>query len=245
MLGRAVETVGPKGGQRAVARRAITQLLLTSAGITNASIHHAPVDLPGQPIAGASALCVPTAVYAIPGGADHAWRSISGREPRCPVCELGRKPLGELELAALRSINRAHGVPVVQETDVLLVNGGDTLYPGYRMRQSGLADLWPPLRQLVHVGPSAGSLGMTPRIGADFVRGQPPTGEDEALGRVGFSIFPHLDHESMPDHCMAAAEGWAARMRVPGSAIDGQTAVRVTDGAVEVVSEGHWRLLPP
>jgi hypothetical protein len=29
---------------------------------------------------------------------------------------------------------------------------------------------------------------------------------------------------------------------VPGYAIDDQTAIKVTDGAVEVVSEGHWKL---
>ena len=48
--------------------------LLTSAGIKNASINNALVDLLGKPIAEASALCIPTAVYAIPGGAAMAWR---------------------------------------------------------------------------------------------------------------------------------------------------------------------------
>jgi dipeptidase E len=32
---------------------------------------------------------------------------------------------------------------------------------------------------------------------------------------------------------------------VPGYAIDDQTAIIVTDGAVEVLSEGHWRLFTP
>jgi len=61
------------------------KLLLTSAGIRNASIHNALLDLLGKPIAEASALCIPTAIYAIPGGAGHAWNSISGREPEIPM----------------------------------------------------------------------------------------------------------------------------------------------------------------
>jgi dipeptidase E len=219
--------------------------LLTSAGIKNASIHDALVDLLGKSIADSSALCIPTAVYAIPDGAGHAWRFISGREPRTPMCELGWKSLGVLELTALPSIDKEQWVPMVQETDVLLVNGGDALYLCYWMRQCGLADLLPSLGETVWVGLRAGSLVMTPSIGEDFVIWKPPTGSDETLGMVDFSIFPHLDNENMPENCMADAERWAAGMAVPCYAIDDETAIKVTDGNVEVVSEGHWKLFTP
>ena len=221
------------------------KLLLTSAGIKNTSIHNALVDLLGKPIAESSALCIPTASYAQPmTGPLRAWNFISGREPICPMCELGWKSLGVLELTALPSIAKEHWVPLVQETDVLLVNGGDPLYLCYWMRQSGLADLLPSLGA-VYVGLSAGSMVMTPRIGNDFVRWTPPSGGDETLGMVGFAMFPHLDHEMLPDNSMADAERWAAGMPVPGYAIDDQTAIKVTDGTVEVVSEGHWKLFTP
>src|SRR6266852_3120033 len=218
------------------------RLLLTSAGIKNASIHDALVDLLDKPIAESTALCIPTAVYAIPDGADHAWRFISGREPRCPLCELGWKSLGVLELTALPSIDEERWVPMVQETDALLVGGGDPLYLCYWMRQSGLADLLPSLREAVYVGVSAGSMVMAPNIGEDFVRWKPPTGGDRALGLVDFAMFPHLDHPSMPENSMADAEKWAAGMPVPAYLIDDQTAIQVVDGAVEVISEGHWKL---
>ncbi len=55
-------------------------------------------------------------------------------------------------------------------------------------------------------------------------------------------MFPHLDHEDLPDNSMADAEKWAAGMPVPAYAIDDQTAIKVIDGTVEVVSEGHWKL---
>jgi dipeptidase E len=220
------------------------KLLLTSAGIKNTSIHDALVDLLGKPIAESSALCIPTAVYAMPGGAGMAWRLINGREAT-PLCELGWKSLGVLELTALPSIDEEHWVPMVQETDALLVGGGDPLYLCYWMRQSGLADLLPSLRATVYVGVSAGSMVMAPNIGEDFVRWSPPTGGDSTLGVVDFSMFPHLDHEKMPGNSMANAERWAAGIPVPAYAIDDQTAIKVTDGTVEVVSEGHWRRFTP
>ena len=218
------------------------KLLLTSAGIKNASIHDALVGLLGKPIAESSALCIPTATYPM-GGPGSAWRFITGRATT-PMCELGWKSLGVLELTALPSIDAEQWVPLVQETDVLLVNGGDALYLCHWMRQSGLADLLPSLRA-VWVGLSGGSMVMTPNIGADFVRWSPPGGGDRALGIVDFSIFPHTDHEDMPDNSMAEAEKWAAGLQVPAYAIDDQTAIKVTDGAVEVVSEGHWKLFIP
>jgi len=223
------------------------KFLLTSAGIKNTSIHNALVDLLGKPIAESSALCIPTATYALPGGAAGAalaWRFISGQEPICPMCELGWKSLGVLELTALPSIDKALWVPMVQEIDVLLVNGGDPLYLCYWMRQSGLADLLPSLRA-VYVGLSAGSMVMAPTIGKDFVHWTPPTGGDETLGLVDFAMFPHVDHEAMPDNSMAHAEKWAAGMRVPAYAIDDQTAIKVIGGAIEVVSEGHWKRFTP
>jgi dipeptidase E len=217
------------------------KLLLTSAGIKNPSIHDALVDLLGKPIGESNALCIPTAIYAFPGGAGKAWQLITGRAAS-PLCELGWKSLGVLELTALPSIERAHWTNVVQETDALLVGGGDPLYLCDWIHQSGLADLLPSLRETVWVGVSAGSLVMAPRVGEEFDYRTPPTGGDRALGLVDFAIFPHLDHEAMPDHSMANAETWAAGVTVPGYAIDDETAIKVVGNTVEVVSEGDWRL---
>jgi dipeptidase E len=58
-------------------------------------------------------------------------------------------------------------------------------------------------------------------------------------------LIPHLDNEDHPDASLANAEKWAARLPVPVYAIDDQTAIKVTDGTVEVVSEGHWKLFTP
>jgi dipeptidase E len=222
------------------------KLLLTSAGIKNTSIHDALVDLLGKPITDSSALCIPTAGYGHPQGSPGgAWRFISGTSST-PMCELGWKSLGVLELTALPSIDEERWISWVREADVLLVNGGDTLYLCHWMRQSGLADLLPSLDETVWVGLSAGSMVMTPRVGEDFVESKPSiTGDDVTLGVVDFSIFPHLDHPDLPENTMANAERWAAGISNPAYAIDDETAIKVTDGNVEVVSEGHWKLFTP
>ena len=218
------------------------KLLLTSGGIRNTSIHDALVELLGKPIEESSALCIPTGLYAHPwAGPRQAWRFISGHEPRSPMVGLGWKSLGVLELTALPSLDEERWVPLVREADVLLADGGDAAYLCHWLRESGLAELLPSLSETVWVGVSAGSMVLTPRVGADFVNWHSPAG-DTTLGVVGFSIFPHLDNPDLPDNTLAAAERWAAGLSGPGYAIDDETAIKVVADAIDVVSEGRWKL---
>ena len=215
------------------------KLLLTSAGVKNATIENALVDLLGKPIAESTALCIPTGSYGHHSFAG-AWRFISGNSP-LRMTGLGWKSLGVLELTALPSLDRELWVPHVEEADALLVNGGDSLYIAHWLRESGLVDLLPSLPEAVWVGLSAGSMALTPRIGDDFKVWDPPGGGDAALGVVDFSIFPHVDHPDLPENTMAAAEQWAATLGNPAYAIDDDTAIQVVDGNVALVTEGHWR----
>ena len=220
------------------------KLLLTSGGVTNASIRDALVEMLGKPIADSSALCIPTAMYGHPrnGPGERAWRFISGQEPGNPMVDLGWKSMGVLELTVLPSIDEELWVPLVRETDVLLVAGGDVLYLCHWMRESGLTDLLPSLSDTVWVGLSAGSMVMTPRIGKEFCDWKPGEG-DETLGIVDFSIFPHLDYPGWSSNTLEAARRWATKIPGPAYAIDEQTAISVVDGAVRVISEGHWEKL--
>jgi dipeptidase E len=221
------------------------KLLLTSGGVSNASIRRALVDLLGKPIAESSALCIPTASYGHPmvGPGVKAWQFISGRSEN-PMVDLGWSSVGVLELTALPSIDEELWVPLVRETDVLLVGGGDVLYLCHWIRESGLVDLLPSLTETVWVGLSAGSMVMTPEVGDDFIQWRPPDGDTSTLGIVDFSICPHLAPDGMPGNSMAEAEGWAATIATPAYALDDQTAIKVVDGHVEWVSEGHWTRLP-
>ena len=220
------------------------KLLLTSAGISNTSIQNALVELLGKPISEASALFIPTAIYAIPNGAGIIRGVICGSLGD-PFCELGWKSLGLLELTALPTMKQELWVPTLQNTDVLLVGGGDCQYLTYWMQQSGLADLLPSLLdKTVYVGLSAGSMIMA-RYGTTYGNHTLPREYIKSLGYVDFAIHPHLDHPAFPNNSMANLEKLAATLPMHSYLIDDQTALKVVDGSTEVISEGHWKMVTP
>lgn len=219
------------------------KLLLTSGGVTNDSIRGALTDMLGKDIADSDALFIPTAQWGQPACSPQSvWRSTAGRWPG--LTDLGWKSVGVLELTALPSISPERWVSWVRAADALLVDGGEAIYLAHWMRESALAELLPDLTDTVWVGVSAGSMVMTPRIGAEFVDWD-QGGTDEALGVVDFSIFPHLDYPGWETNTLARARQWARSIPGPAYAIDEQTAIAVVDGAVTVVSEGHWEALNP
>jgi dipeptidase E len=240
------------------------KLLLTSSGIRNPAIENALVALLGKPVAECTALFIPTGIYPFPGGAENAFRTITG-DSTSRLCDLGWKSVGVLELTALPSIDREVWTAAVRETDALLVWGGDPVFLTYWMKQSGLADLLPSLTETVYVGVSAGSIAMAARFGETYLD-QPKRSGDilsseeivfpradgdqaatlvmaEGVGLVDFMTIPHVEFDDPYD--VAAAEKWAGRLPVPSYAIDDATAVQVAHGTVEVVSEGHWKLFTP
>jgi len=238
------------------------KLPLTSSGIKNATIHDALVGLLGKPIAESTALFVPTALYPFPGGPEMAWRAITGSSPS-PLCGLGWKSLGILELTALPSIDEAAWAPAVREADAILVGGGDPLFLASWLWRSGLAELLK-TNEAVYVGVSAGSIAATTTFVETYP--EPPRGADQPLksekfvfrtpegdldrilvtargaGLVDFGVIPHLEHPHHLDASLANAEQWAARIPAPTYAIDDDSAVRVVDGTIDVVSEGAWKL---
>lgn len=218
------------------------KLLLTSGGITNTSISDALVQMLGKPVAASTALCIPTAQWGYPKREPASAQDFLSGRAWGGMTSMEWKSLGVLELSALPTIGMETWVPWVREADVLLVAGGEATYLCHWMRESGLVDLLPSLIDTVWVGVSAGSMVMTPRIGDAFVE-WPSAPGDRTLGVVDFSIFPHLD--VFPENTLAEAERWAAGIGLPAYALDDETALKVTDGAVEVVSEGLWKLLSP
>jgi len=219
------------------------KLLLTSGGVSNASIHDALVELLGKPMGECHALCIPTAEYGHPMCTPaSAWRFVTGQS--ADMCGLGWRSVGLLELTALPTIGETRWIPWVRAADALLVDGGDATFLAYWIRRSGLAGLLPSLADTVWVGISAGSMVMTPRVGDEFTHWVPPDdGDADPLGLVDFSIFPHLDHPDMPDNTLGTARRWATAIEGPAYAIDDQTAITVVDGTVDVVSDGAWHRL--
>lgn len=131
---------------------------------------------------------------------------------------------------------------MLEQTDALLVGGGDCQYLTYWMQRSGLANLLPSLlEKTVYVGLSAGSMIMT-RYGTTYGNHTLPAESDKSLGLVDFALHPHLDYPAFPENSLANLEKLAATLPMPSYAIDDQTAIKVTGGTVEVVSAGHWKL---
>ena len=235
------------------------KLLLTSNGITNQSIHGALLGLLGKPIADSNALFVATGMYPYVGGAGHAWRAIAGKSHH-PFQDMGWKSFGNLELSVLPSIDKALWLPALQEADALLVWGGDPLFLCHWLRASGVAEIIPSLRA-VYVGTSAGSMLASTTFAEAYTEvrrcsGEPLSSEPivlpdgdvprtvvtaRGMGWVDFALIPHYGAEHHPDASPANAEIWAAKNTRPSYAIDDDTALVVTDGGVEVVSEGRWK----
>jgi dipeptidase E len=214
--------------------------MLTSAGVSNNSIHRALIDLLDKPIVAACALFVSTAAHAIPGGAHEVWRQARAWG------DLGWESFGVLEPTPMPSSGQEHWLPSLQAADALLIGGGDQFYLSYWMWQSGLATILADLlHDKVYGGASAGSMVVTRTFGEAYDGANPPIGNDKTLGLVDFALYPHLDADYAPEASLVNLEKWAAGIASPAYVIDDQSAIIVRNDVVEVVSEGHWKLFNP
>lgn len=227
------------------------KLLLTSAGLTNDSIRQALLDLLGKPFNETKALCIPTAIYAYPSGASDSWQTLR-------MLELGWQDYGVLELTALPTLQEEYWLPALEAADLIMVGGGNTGYLSYWLQQSGLAKRLPELlKTKVYVGVSAGSAMVTQSVNVDKKRLEQTgiyyddeydeaapanAGSDKTLKLVDFVIRPHLNADYFPKATLENMETWAAKIDVPLYAFDDETALKVIDGNVEIISEGEWKL---
>jgi dipeptidase E len=79
--------------------------------------------------------------------------------------------------------------------------------------------------------------------GTTYGRHTLPNESDKSLGLLNFAFHPHLDHEWFPENSLANLENLAATLPMPSYLIDDNTAIKVNNGNVEVISEGRWKLL--
>ena len=228
------------------------KLLLTSVGVTNDSIRKALLELLGKPLEECRAVQISTALYASPSGPEDAYQMAKY------YGEMGWKALGTLELTALPTIEEEHWLPFVESSDAILVSGGNTGYLSYWFKQSGFAERLPSLlEERVYFGISAGSTMVTPDQNYDPERREregvyyddeyeeaAPRNAGSAWGMSleGFAFRPHLNAHYFPMANMQMMERAAAKLDYPLYALDDETAIKVVDGEVEVVSEGEWRL---
>lgn len=229
------------------------KLLLTSVGASNESIRRALVELLGKPVEECRAVQISTALYASPSGPADVYEMVKH------YGQMGWMELGILELTALPTIEEEHWLPFVESSDAILVSGGNTGYLSYWMQESGFAEKLPSLlEERVYFGISAGGTMVTPGQNYDperleregiyyddeFEEAAPKdAGSAWGMGLVNFAIRPHLNADYFPVAVdMKMMERAADKLDYPLYAIDDETAIKVVDGEVEVVSEGEWRL---
>jgi dipeptidase E len=226
------------------------KLLLTSLGLTNNSIAYALRELVGKEPNDTKIAFIPTGANADRGDKnwmiDHMYR----------IKEYGY----HIDIIELTALSAEAIKAALEESDIIFVGGGNAFYLSYWMQKKGMFDYLPELLETrVYTGISPGSmiagdsfrltsqaLGHDEQLADDALDNLGPAGESSAktLHLVDFVVKPHFNN---PEHIEVRNEEYirsvANRVDKPIYAIDDQTALKIIDGNVEVISEGSWLLL--
>ena len=217
------------------------KLLLTSTGVTNQSIRRALKELIGKPIEESRVAFIPTAAYGTTG--DKSWLAHEMQV----ASDLGWQEFNVIELTALTPEQIKEQL---EGADVIYMNGGNAYFLMNRIVTSGLEKMLPELlAKKVYVSSSAGGSVVSKHFPGNLAKAY---GEEErlkleqgtidhGLGLVDFIIKPHLNSPKFPKRKMAWYKRVAPQVGVPFYAIDDDTAIKVIDGQVEVISEGKWK----
>jgi len=213
------------------------KLLLTSGGITNKSIAKALFDLVGKKPEDTTLCFVPTAATVEMGDKDWFINDLKN------IDKQGFKSVSIVDIGAvLESIWK----PQMEEADVLFFSGGNTYHLMEWINKSGLINLLPEfLKTKVWVGISAGSMVTNPDLAAkisqavyqeDFDK----IGEVAGLNYVNFYTLPHLNSPYFPDLVEKNIANLAKIIPKKIYALDDQSALKIIDGKVEIISKGKY-----
>ena len=214
------------------------KLLLTSSGLTNKSISDALFDLVGKPAKEATVVFIPTAMNV--GRGDKSWfiKDLNN------ILKQGFKFIDIVDISALP---KEVWQPRLEAGDVLFFSGGNTSHLMRWLKESGLDLLLPELlKSRIYVGVSAGSIVTNPTLATSskdkkiYYEETFNYRSEEALNFVDFYIRPHFNSADFPHANKDNIEQIAKDSEKPVYAIDDQTALKVVDGTIEVISEGEY-----
>ncbi|MCZ4099392.1 type 1 glutamine amidotransferase-like domain-containing protein [Streptomyces sp. So13.3] len=221
------------------------ELLLTSSGLRNETLQDALRDTLGKPFGSANVAYIPTASLAEPG--DHG----------SLVADMSRlHGLGwrEFDVLELNGLPRRMVLDRLLHADVIYVEGGNHYHLARSITNNDLAGgFLEVLESRVYVGVSAGSMIFSRNLtehSADVIGDAADlhvlgaTTVDPPFGLFDWYLKPHLNSPDFPERDEAWADRIAARADFPIYLIDDETAVRVSDDKVDVISEGRWRFHP-
>ncbi|MES2087491.1 MAG: Type 1 glutamine amidotransferase-like domain-containing protein [Patescibacteria group bacterium] len=212
------------------------KLFLTSNGISNKSIAEAFIDLVGKPASEIHLAFIPTAMNVSRG--DKSWFI----DDLSNLKNLGLKFIDIVDISALP---QDIWLPKLEKANVLFFSGGTSAHLMYWMKKSGLKELLPELlKTKVYAGISAGSIVTAPTLLMSNKRSvyKELTGYDDndALGLVPFYFYPHLHSPDSPKNTKENLTKVAEKIKEPIYALDDESALKVVDEEVEVVSEGKY-----
>lgn len=223
------------------------KLLLTSGGLTNPSICKALDDLIGKPAKDSKIAFIPTA--ANPERGDKEWL----------INDLYRiRQQGYfVDIIELTALTPDSIAKVLEDKDVIFVGGGNTFYLSYWLQKSGLFDLLPELlKTKVYAGISAGSMIMGESLVlSSQAQNNIQAFEDEdydlvvstgeasgdTLGLAPLIFRPHLNSRWVPNARNEIIAKKVAKLTDKVYALDDNSALKIVDGKIEVISEGDWK----
>lgn len=213
------------------------KLLLTSTGITNKSIENALSEFLGKPYKKSSLAFIPTAANV--EKEDKSWLINDMKR----FLDLG---FFYFDIVDISAVGKDIWLPSFEKADVIVFGGGNTSYLSNWLFKSGTAKVLPSLlKNKVYVGISAGSMMVSESISLSSagILYYEKTGKFEnikGLGLVDFEIRPHLNSKSFPKVRINLLTRLAKDNPVSFYAIDDDTAIKVVNDKITVVSEGTW-----
>lgn len=213
------------------------KLLLTSNGLSNQAIANALFELVGKKPADTSLVFIPTAANPVIGDKDWFINDLMN---------LQKQDFKSIDIADISALDRTIWLEKMNAADVIFFEGGDNYYLMEWVNKSGLVDIIPELLKIkVYVGLSAGS--MIAGKDLNLSSSQLIYGDDldrtedlDGLKLVDFYFFPHLNSSSFPHVRKEFLADFAKHYSGKIYAMDDQSALKIVDGKLEVISEGEW-----
>ncbi|MBI2106931.1 Type 1 glutamine amidotransferase-like domain-containing protein [Candidatus Woesearchaeota archaeon] len=215
------------------------KLLLTSGGLTNKSLRNALRDLV-RPEKENRIAFIPTAANV----EDSSKEWLINDLVNC-------QQLGIVDIVDISALKKQLWLPRLKKANILVFGGGNTFHLMYWIKKSGL-EKWLPelLKTRVYVGISAGSIVANPVLSVSsskilYYEDLKLMKDMKGLGYVDFLIRPHLNSEHFPKIRVEILKEQMKTLSKPLYAIDDNTAIKIVNNKVEIISEGKWELLQP
>lgn len=212
------------------------KLLLTSGGITNDSISKALFELVGKGPEETKLVFIPTAANVQMEEKDWFINDL---------LNIRRQGFKEVMIADVSAVPENIWRPQLEAADILFFEGGDTYHLMKWINQSGLVSLLPELlKTKVYVGSSAGSMVTNPDLNVQLSKiVYEEDAEDESikgLNYVDLYILPHFNSPFFPKRKKEIINEMIKTLPRKVYALDDNSALKVVDGKVEVITEGEY-----